>query len=189
MGFFSFKTQDTNRSISNVNSIRGAFTVTMSDNNGNRYTEANYHGYGVFGGKDFYELLAEMNGKQTREEGIKIAFSGEKYVSPNLSEALDWKWIDSAPETCEDQGYFYSDIESPLKDLLRAAFPECVDILCAGVDNWNEGQDPKTFADVYELVHTSLAYYVSKVDGGAELMEGLESRIEALEDKINSILG
>lgn len=189
MGYFSFKTQDTNRSISNAQSIRGAFTVTMSDYKGNRYTESNYQGYGVFGGKDFYQLLAEMNGKQTREEGIKMAFSGEKYLSPNLSESSEWQWIDAAPETCEDQGYFYEDIESPLKDLFRVEFPECADILCAGVDNWNGGQDPATFADVYELVHTSLAYYISTVDGDAELMENLERRFEALENRVNSILG
>ena len=59
MGFFSWKTQDTDTSIANAHSNRATFKVQMIDNNGNVWTENNYDGYGVFGGKDFYELLAE----------------------------------------------------------------------------------------------------------------------------------
>jgi len=62
MGFFSWKTQDTDRSISNTYSNVKTFTVEMIDNAGNIFTEDNYEGYGRFGGKDYYELLAEMNG-------------------------------------------------------------------------------------------------------------------------------
>ena len=61
MGFFSWKTQDTNRSIANLFSERKTFEVTMTDDKGNRYTEKNYEGYGVFNGKDFFNLIAEMN--------------------------------------------------------------------------------------------------------------------------------
>lgn len=74
MGFFSWKTQDTNRSIANVHSDGDKFEVTMTDNEGNKWTEESYGGYGCFGGKDFYELLAEMNGKATRDEGITLFF-------------------------------------------------------------------------------------------------------------------
>lgn len=107
MGFFSFKTQDTGRSISNRHSSRATFTVYMSDGNGNVWKEDNYDGYGVFGGKDFYELLAEMNGKKTRAEGIDIAFGKEPFKSPNLTEnegrTFNWR----GPEDCPDQGFFY----------------------------------------------------------------------------------
>jgi hypothetical protein len=72
MGFFSWKTQDTNKSIANQYSNRKPFKVTMSDNKGNKWTETNYEGYGVFGGKDYFELLAEMNGLKSRNEGINI---------------------------------------------------------------------------------------------------------------------
>jgi len=61
MGFFSWKTQDTKRSIANIYSNHYAVEVTMTDNKGNKWLEKNYEGYGVFGGKDYYQLLAEMN--------------------------------------------------------------------------------------------------------------------------------
>lgn len=57
MGFFSWKTQDTNRSIANSYSNRRTFPVTMTDDKGNKWTENDYEGYGKFGGKDFMNLL------------------------------------------------------------------------------------------------------------------------------------
>lgn len=61
MGYFSWITSDTKRSIPNVNSGRKQFTVHMITENGMVFTEEEYDGYGVFGGKDIYELIAEMN--------------------------------------------------------------------------------------------------------------------------------
>ena len=58
MGQFSWFTQDTNHRIVNGEEYK----VIMTDNNGHKYVEYCYEGYGVFGGKDYYELLAEMNG-------------------------------------------------------------------------------------------------------------------------------
>lgn len=108
MGFFSWKTQDTDRSISNAFSDRGAFTVHMLDNKGNVYTEDNYEGYGIFGGKDFFELVAEMNGhKPDRNKGIDIYYGDEPFISPNLVEVADHKWVNRVPPDCEFQGYFY----------------------------------------------------------------------------------
>lgn len=72
MGFFSWITHDTNRSICNRHSGRPTFPVTMSDDKGNKWHERSYDGCGVFGDKDYYELLAEMNGLKTREEGIDL---------------------------------------------------------------------------------------------------------------------
>ena len=37
MGMFSWKTQDTNKSISNIYSSRDTFKVVMTDNNNNQY--------------------------------------------------------------------------------------------------------------------------------------------------------
>tara|TARA_R110002126_G_scaffold27857_3_gene93302 strand:+ start:38 stop:412 length:375 start_codon:yes stop_codon:yes gene_type:complete len=111
MGFFSWITQDTNESIPNAHSGRKPFAVTMTDDKGRSWTEQNYNGYGIFGGKDFYQLLAEMNGKKTRDEGIELAFSKEKFLSPNLSKNSNWEWVDEGPESCPDQGYFYDDSE------------------------------------------------------------------------------
>lgn len=61
MGFFSWKTSDTDTSISNSYSIRGALPVHMITEDGRVFTEPDYEGYGVFGGKDIYELIAELN--------------------------------------------------------------------------------------------------------------------------------
>ena len=109
MGFFSWKTQDTVRSIANAYSSNKTFTVYMKDNEGNVWKEEAYEGYGEFGGKDFYELLAEMNGIQNadRGEGIDLYFSGEPFISPNLVEDPETPWVDKSPENCEFQGYFY----------------------------------------------------------------------------------
>ncbi len=128
MGFFSWKTQDTDKSIANKYSIRRTFRVQMMDNKGNVWTEDDYDGYGVFGGKDYYELLAEMNGvtstlqgeeytDEVRSKGINIAFKdnpngdgtkGVKY--PNLVEKPEnWVYDETGCESCEFQGYFYDD--------------------------------------------------------------------------------
>ena len=85
MGFFSFMTQDTNKSICNKHSNMETFPVTMTDHNNNRWFEKNYDGYGVFGGKDFFELVAEMNNQKTRQQGIEIYYglNGIKNIHTN----------------------------------------------------------------------------------------------------------
>jgi len=109
MGFFSWKTQDTSKSIANEYSSRDTFKVYMLDDKGNMWMESNYEGYGIFGGKDYYELLAEMNGLGTdRSKGITLAFSGKEYKSPNLVESSDWEYVNDAPSKCEFQGFFYN---------------------------------------------------------------------------------
>ena len=112
MGFFSWITQDTGRSIANQYSNRKPFTVYMHDDKGNVWKEDNYEGYGEFGGKDYYELVAEMNGEiSDRQIGIDIAFKDYspnpdiKY--PNLTETPDWTWVPEEADVCNEQGYFY----------------------------------------------------------------------------------
>ena len=128
MGFFSWNTMDTDNSIANEHSNRKTFRVQMMDNKGNVFTENEYEGYGRFGGKDFYELLAEMNGfesdktgdeytDEARGFGINLAFKdnpngiGTKGVLyPNLVEqANGWVYEMSGPDNCEYQGYFYDE--------------------------------------------------------------------------------
>lgn len=75
MGFFSWKTSDTKKSIANTYSGRKTFTVYMITENGLVFTENDYEGYGVFGGKDIYELIAEMNKLKSREEPRLAAIS------------------------------------------------------------------------------------------------------------------
>jgi len=130
MGFFSWNTQDTDKSIANQYSNRKTFRVQMLDNKGNVWTEDDYEGYGRFGGKDYYELLAEMNGftsdktgdeytNEARGFGIDIAFkdngSGvatEGVYYPNLIEKADgWVYEMGGPDSCDYQGYFYDETD------------------------------------------------------------------------------
>jgi hypothetical protein len=92
MGFFSWVTSDTKKSIANQYSLRSTFPVHMITEDGQIFTENNYDGYGVFGGKDIYVLAAEMNGYKgdTDEETRNLFFDkiwvrgitkeGKKYI-------------------------------------------------------------------------------------------------------------
>lgn len=108
MGQFSWITQDTNESIRESYGCKTRYKTTayLHDNRGNVWEEKNYEGYGVFGGKDFYELLAEMNGLPSdRDLGIRLAFSGEPYLTPNLTRKKEWNWINKEPKNCPNQGW------------------------------------------------------------------------------------
>jgi hypothetical protein len=131
MGLFSWNTMDTNKSIASTFSNRDTFRVYMMDNAGNIWTENDYEGYGVFGGKDFYELLAEMNGFVSELKGdeynnaarlfaIDLVFANNNHSGdfaegvfyPNLTEKVEgWVYDMKGPERCEHQGYFYDDDE------------------------------------------------------------------------------
>ena len=124
MGFFSWKTCDTDRSIANNSSDRETFTVHMITPKGQVFTEVDYDGYGVFGGMDYYELLGVLNGKgPNRSAGIDLSFKGNSsgddtpgVVYPKFVETLGKdpaKQYDSLPNpvSCEDQGFFYGDDE------------------------------------------------------------------------------
>lgn len=115
MGMFSWFTQDTNHRIVNGEPYR----VIMTDNNGNQYVEDCYEGYGEFGGKDYYELLAEMNGysqihckngEELRDIGIRLAFENNPYgtnpnvIHPSLSESGEY-FNGIAPNSDPDQGF------------------------------------------------------------------------------------
>ena len=115
MGFFSWVTQDSGKSISNKYSSRGSFPVIMIDNKGNRWEEKDYEGYGVFGGKEYFVLLAEMNvcdpNKLSEDDLFAIGMCMERrdgILHPNFVENPDaWEYIPTAPDKCEDQGFFY----------------------------------------------------------------------------------
>ena len=95
----------------------------MMDNKGKIWKEENYEGYGVFGEKDYYELLAEMNGfveggtnhrplrSELRLVGIDIQFGHikleQEILYPNLvTKPKKWVWRNEAPENCPHQGFF-----------------------------------------------------------------------------------
>lgn len=68
MGFFSWLTSDTNKSIANHYSTRDTFPVYMITEDGQVFYEEDYEGYGVFEGKDIYVLIAEMNGLKGKDD-------------------------------------------------------------------------------------------------------------------------
>ena len=122
MGFFSWHTTDTNRPIMNRYSGKN-FPVYMIAPFGAQWYEDDYEGYGVFGGKDYYELLAEMNlldwklgFDSAREAGIALAHSknpkammekvGQIYVTPNFVEEPNQEWINVEPISHIGQGHW-----------------------------------------------------------------------------------
>jgi hypothetical protein len=76
-GQFSWMTQDTGQQIGSQDANK--IPVYMFDNKGKYWFERDYEGYGVFGGKDYYELLDQMNGGSgNRSKGIDLAFDKSK---------------------------------------------------------------------------------------------------------------
>jgi hypothetical protein len=70
-------TQDTGQQIGSQDENK--IPVYMFDNKGKYWFERDYEGYGEFGGKDYYELLDQMNGGiGDRSEGIRKAFDKSK---------------------------------------------------------------------------------------------------------------
>jgi hypothetical protein len=121
-GQFSWITQDTERQIGSER--ENTIDVYMYDNQGNQYREKKYEGYGEFGGMDYYELLARMNGyteedleemkgpfKELRQLGIDLAFNKiktkdkkRKTLFPALVEdpRFNWKRHDFTEEAESD---------------------------------------------------------------------------------------
>jgi hypothetical protein len=134
-GQFSWMTQDTGEQIGSEKENR--ITVYMYDNEGNQWKEDKYDGYGEFGGMDYYELLAKMNGyseedleevkgpfKEMRQLGIDLAFGklktkdkGRKVLFPALVEDPRYNWkrhnFTQEPESDPNQSWY---VESDYDD-------------------------------------------------------------------------
>lgn len=115
MGFFSWKTSDTHRSISNSFSVRGTFPVYLVTPDDEKILETCYEGYGIFGGHDAYALLARWNrpdacnGDDEHDRLIGIQLDEKQIRYPlkfSESEGARYEHL-TAAETCEEQGYFY----------------------------------------------------------------------------------
>jgi len=106
-GQHSWMTQDTGKQIGSER--ENTIDVYMFDNKGNKWYEPNYKGYGEFGGKDYYELLDQMNGGSgDRSRGINLAFDKIETDGEILYPALvtksnyDWKSHDFTKEAEDD---------------------------------------------------------------------------------------
>lgn len=125
MGFFSWKTSDTNKSISNNCSVYGALPVYLITPQNEKIYEDDYEGYGIFGGYDAYALLAKWNvPEQCNDDvehdrliGIELFFDNLKDDgSTNLKYPLKFAEnknanYDELPPSvdCPSQGFFYDD--------------------------------------------------------------------------------
>ena len=117
MGFHSFITTDTERSISNMYSDQGAFPVVVVLPDGTQYREDNYEGYGKFGGRSIMSILAEFNHltedqalEQYVSDSINCPDTDHNLKHPNIVElhnADGWVWKDQPLKICPHQGYFY----------------------------------------------------------------------------------
>ena len=129
MGFFSWKTVDTNDSISNKHSDIGALPVALlipKEFGGGAYIEKDYNGYGIFGNRDAYALIVEWNfpekfkGDDGAVRGFGIDMSSSfgspsglkyslKFVTLDTYEKDDVKFEDFPNKSlnCPYQGYFY----------------------------------------------------------------------------------
>jgi hypothetical protein len=106
MGFFSFITSDTNKSISNSFSNRGALPVHMITEDGQVFTEDDYEGYGVFGGKDIYELIAELN---------ELCLDGDTDQKRGVAIDLLYKTIITNGERSYTNGVDFTNWEQPIE--------------------------------------------------------------------------
>lgn len=129
MGFFSWKTSDTKRSISNKYSERGTFPVCVLCPDGEKLYENNYDGYGDFDGHDIYALVAKWNVPELcngdedhdRDIGIDIACTDVQNASLKypikIVEDSSLNYDDVGPATsCKYQGYFYDEYEYLFED-------------------------------------------------------------------------
>ena len=123
-GQFSWMTQDTDTQIGSEK--QNTITVYMIDNIGQIWKEPKYDGYGLFGGKDFYDVVAIMNGyteadiapgKYLRDIGIDLAFNklktkdkGRKVLFPALVEDPHYNWkrhdFTQEPENDPNQSWY-----------------------------------------------------------------------------------
>lgn len=116
MGQFSWYAQDDGAPIYSTDGYQR--TVWMIDNAGNKWREDNCEGYGEFGGKDFFELVAEMNpqiphdgSSELRAHGIDIYYGDEPFLSPNLYHRERSGWVNCAPDEHGGQGWYEHDEE------------------------------------------------------------------------------
>ena len=131
MGFFSWKTCDTERSVPNVyasgsdlGESRQAFTIYLLSPDGNHIQEDAYEGYGVIGGVDVFVWWGKQNhpeeceGLTDDEIRVKV-FSFERSNGTNggvtnckfpikiAEHPVDYDSVGES-ENCEFQGYFYN---------------------------------------------------------------------------------
>lgn len=129
MGFFSWLTSDTGKSIANSASSRRTFPCYVICPDDSLIKETDYEGYGIFGGHDIYALLAKWNAPDEcigneevdRSIGIDIQYNRCKKLQFPIKivefDKYGYNDVDASLE-CPDQGYFYGeDFEEDEEDV------------------------------------------------------------------------
>lgn len=130
MGFFSWRTSDTDKSIANLYSCRSTFPVYVLCPDGTNIKEQAYEGYGDFGGRDIFALIANWTCPEKcvgddeidRRIGLDLLYENNTDGNNNnrftmkypvkIVENPNLKYDDVAPsEDCEAQGFFYDDFD------------------------------------------------------------------------------
>lgn len=109
MGFFSWLTADTQESIGNIYSNKHrAGGVYLLCPDGTKIHEPSYEGYGKFGGKDAYVLLARQNAEKL---GVTLNSDEEAF---DLGVALEVGYVYIHSQTNEIWHIFHTDAHSVL---------------------------------------------------------------------------
>ena len=141
-GQFSWMTQDSNKQIGSEK--QNTIDVYMYDNEGNKWKETRYDGYGVFGGMDFYDLVATMNGYDAdRDKGIDLAFGKlktkdpkRKTLFPALVENPRYNWkrhnFTEQPDNDPDQSWYQEEEDD------RYGYDDYYESVVAEGMSWND---------------------------------------------------
>lgn len=174
-GQFSWFTQDSGEQIGSER--ENTIDVWMYDNQGNVWYEKNYEGYGEFGGMDYYELVATMNGyteedledykgtfKELRSIGIDLAFGKlktkdkkKKTLFPALvaDARYNWKRHDFTQEAESDPNQsWYQEEEYDEEDEYYYEAKEVKFAKTVTQKEWDKA--PKDYKTVIDGVHYML---------------------------------
>lgn len=145
MGFFSWLTGDTERSICNIYSGRKTFPVYIlipNEFGGKYFKEEHYGGYGVFAGQDIYELVADWNREFLSKTPDFIIPSKNKKVSE-----LEWYKL-------------YSNLSLNKKDLEKEMkkLNECFEYRWIGIDIACYDQDNEALLNPIKITEFETNY-------------------------------
>ncbi len=112
MGSFSWYASDTNRAIRSDN----PFPVYALQPNGGPLLEVEYEGYGVFGGQDIYDLVADWNRKYLAEHPEFLVLC-RGMVTPDKQTA----YLDGAPKRVDKFAWYplYADLSNSRQEIER----------------------------------------------------------------------
>ena len=192
-GMFSFKTLGDNKAIS---AMTGA-DIYMFDNKGNMWHEENYEGYGIFGGEDYFELMAKMNGESGRDVGIDLYFGEDrKTLYPVLTRDADFNWkkhkfttkIKSDPK----QGMFRESVVNEAKSIakIQKEWAKVTAMMKDTVADWKqaEGQEKEDLVDQLKVLTVSKKKLEAELDAAVGLKDMDVELDEATIKDVNHML-